>query len=187
MPSSWNMRHSGAGPPHSLNQASTSSVLVTIFLTWLLLRLTMSEGFLLLRISTRPPGRSGYSWANGNVSESNLLAKQVIGRLAPRVLMHRSQISVEHARNAVERPNTSSSGPPHTRELAACKTLATSSWKRPRRVIARSAKNIKREKVPHKLSRGRDASREPLRRMRPVGVVPPAVRVPAEAVALRLN
>ena len=30
-------------------------------------------------------------------------------------------------------------------------------------------------------------SREPLRRVRPVGVVPPAVRVPAEAVALRLD
>ena len=113
----------------------------------------------------------------------NVLAKQMIGRLAPRVLMHRSQISVEHARNAVERPNTSSSGPPHTRELAACKTLDTTQtsdcpfcWQ-----------NIKREKVPHKLSRERDASREPLRRVRAVGVVPPAVRVPAEAVALRLN
>ena len=73
--------------------------------------------------------------------------------------------------------------------LAACKTLASihvAVEAPPRRVTARSAKNIKRDKVPHKLSRGRDASREPLRRMRPVGVVPPAVRVPAEAVALGL-
>ena len=88
VPSSWNMRHSGAGPPHSLNQASTSSVFVTIFFTWELLRLTMSDGFLVR------PARLRREF-NGNVSESNVLAKQVSGRLARRVMDHRSIISLE--------------------------------------------------------------------------------------------
>ena len=35
----------------------------TIFLTWLFERLTMSDGLRVARISTRPPGRSGYNWA----------------------------------------------------------------------------------------------------------------------------
>ena len=44
---------------------------------------------------------------NWNVSESNVLAKQVSGRLARRVMDHRSIISFRETRNAVKRPRLS--------------------------------------------------------------------------------
>ena len=59
-------------------------------------------------LGARPPSHPADADAifyfNGNVSESNVLAKQVIGRLARRVMDHRSLVSLDHPRNAVKRP-----------------------------------------------------------------------------------
>ena len=120
---------------------------------------------------------------SGNVSESKVL-QTVIGLAGAADDVSPINNLSRATRNCGETPRLPRSAPPpHTRVLAACKTLDTPQtsdcpfcWQ-----------NIKREKVPHKLSRERDASREPLSRMRAVGVVPPAVRVPAEAVALGLD
>ena len=77
----------------------------------------------------------------------NLLAKQLFGRLARRVMIHRSMIYLSTSPFAVKRSSTSFfEAGFHTRGLAASKTLEDKSpWKRPRRVIARSADKISNE------------------------------------------
>jgi hypothetical protein len=79
---------------------------------------------------------------NGNVSESNLLAKPVIGWLATRVMDHRSLISLGHPRSG-ETGRLLGFWPRHQ----SCKTRFYESWKRPRRVIARSSDKIQAYKT----------------------------------------
>ena len=111
-------------------------------------------------------------------------------------MFRRSIIYLERTGLAVKRPVYRFLEPRrHAHWLAACKTLAsrhifTSPWKRPRRVTARLRQNSGVENEIRFLTSlvGKGPTlREPLGRVRPVGVVPPAVRVPAEAVALRLD
>ena len=76
------------------------------------------------------------------------------------------------------------------RELAACKTLADYvAVEAPQTSICPFCFKISNEIRFLTSLKGRAAydSREPLGRVRPIGVVPPAIRVPAEAVALRLD